>query len=61
MKKYVVAENFSLFTLYFSLFLCTFELRSKVLSLEKTQIYLVFSSLIRTFAADYQGVLPVGG
>jgi len=28
----------------------TFELRSKVLPLENTQIYLVFSSLIRTFA-----------
>ena len=31
---------------------CTFDLWSKVFLLEKAQIYLAFSSLIRTFAAS---------
>ena len=34
--------------------MCTFELRSKVFTFEKTQINLVFCSLIRTFAPDFK-------
>ena len=44
--------------------LCTFELRSKVLPLGKTQIHLVFRSLIRTFAPKIVTPplpLPMGG
>ena len=44
--------NFSLFTFHFSLKLCIFELRSKILTLGKIQINLVFLSLIRIFVAN---------
>jgi hypothetical protein len=43
--------NFSLFTLHFLLFYCTFSY-GECTHIEKTQINLVFCSLICTFAAD---------
>jgi len=45
-KKYPASDGGIFF------FFRTFDLWSKVLSLEKAQIYLAFSSLIRTFAAS---------